>query len=281
MRMALSITAILILAVIAGLALWRRADHRADRAEWDRLSALQPAHPPRFDPAMVADLPAPAQRYFRFAIQPGTPLLTVARIDMAGQFGMGDKAAPGYLAMTARQILAAPEGFVWKMRAGRGLMRLSGSDSASWTRFWVMGLLPVARLGGNADHARSAFGRYVAEAVFWTPAALLPGPGIEWQAVDENTARVTLTRGSLSQTVTLRVDGDGRPLVVEFQRWSDANPERRYRLQPFGGTLSQFRAFDGFTLPTHIEAGNMFGTEAYFPFFIVDVGDIIFPGARN
>jgi hypothetical protein len=68
--------------------------------------------------------------------------------------------------MTARQILAMPAGFIWKMRARRGLMVLSGSDSESWTRFWLMGLLPVVRMGGNPDHTRSAFGRYVAEAVF-------------------------------------------------------------------------------------------------------------------
>ncbi len=41
-------------------------------------------------------------------------------------------------------------------RAGRGLMTLSGSDSECWTRFWLMRLLPVARMGGNPDHTRSA-----------------------------------------------------------------------------------------------------------------------------
>jgi hypothetical protein len=38
----------------------------------------------RFDPAMVAGLPEPAQRFFKFAIAPGTPLLPVAEIDMGG-----------------------------------------------------------------------------------------------------------------------------------------------------------------------------------------------------
>jgi hypothetical protein len=196
---------------------------------------------------------------------------------MAGKFGMGDNNAPGYLDMSARQVLALPEGFVWQMRARKRFLRLSGSDSDRWTRFWLLGLVPVARYGGDKDHQRSAYGRYVAEAVFWTPAALLPGPGIQWQAVDDATARVVVSHGDLEQAVDLRVDADGRPVQVSFQRWSNANPDREYRWQPFGGHLSEFRDFDGFRLPTRIEAGNFFGTDDYFPFFMVDVLDVEFP----
>lgn len=262
---------------VAALWIWRRADHRRDVAEMKRLLATQPQAPAAFDPAMVAGLPGPARRFFEFAIQPGTPLCTVAQITMAGQFGMGTGDDPRYREMTATQVLAAPEGFVWKMRAGRGLMRLSGSDSATWTRFWFAGLAPVARLGGTQDHRRSAFGRCVAEALFWTPAALLPHPGVQWSEAGEDTARVTVSYRGLSQSVDLTVDALGRPLRVVFPRWSDANPDKLYRTQPFGGYLSQYREFQGFRLPTHVEAGKHFGTPAYFAFFVVDVSDIRFP----
>ncbi len=264
-------------ALLGGAAAWRASDHRADRAEARRLVELQPAEPARFDPALVADLPEPARRYFAFAIAPGTPLYTVAVIKMTGQFALGDRDAPNYMQMTAQQTLAAPHGFVWSMRAGRGAMRVSGSDSGRWTRFWAMGLAPVARSGGTSDHARSAFGRYVSEAVFWTPAALLPGQGVRWEAVDKSTARVIVTHGDLSQSVDVTVDAGGRPGKVEFPRWTNANPDEVFRLQPFGGYLSEFRTFAGFTLPTHVEAGNHFGTEDYFPFFIADVHDVRFP----
>jgi hypothetical protein len=261
------------------LAAWRFADHRADRLEMDRLIACQPTAPARFSAAMVADLPEPARRYFGYVIAEGTPLCDVARITMSGQFGMGDKAAPNYMDMSATQVLTAPEGFVWKMSGGSGAMRLSGSDSGTWTRFWLNGLIPVARLGGDADHRRSAFGRYVGEAVFWTPAALLPGPGIEWEALTPDSARVTVRQGDLTQSIDVTVAPDGQPTSVPFPRWSNANPDKTYQVQPFGGVLSEFRWFDGFRLPTHVEAGNQFGTDAYFPFFIADVTEIEFPRA--
>lgn len=277
MKTALVVLLGIVVLVLAGLAAWRQLDRRADAAEMARLLALQPADPPRFSASMVADLPEPARRFFAFAIAEGTPLHTVARIEMEGRFALGDKAAPNYVEMRATQVLAAPEGFVWAMAGASGAMRVSGSDSGHWTRFWLAGLVPVARTGGTADHARSAFGRYVAEAIFWTPAALLPGPDVSWTPVSGDVARVTMRRGGLEQAVDLTVDDDGRPLEVIFRRWTNANPDKVFRMQPFGGFLSGHRSFGGFRLPTHVEAGNQFGTADYFPFFIADVTGVAFP----
>lgn len=271
-------TLILVVAVIT-LLFWRQADHRADRAEMDRLIALQPTNPARFSADMVADLPEPAQRFFAFAIAEGTPLYTVAEIEMQGQFSLGSKEAPNSMDMEALQVLAAPYGFVWSMSAGSGLMRMSGSDSGAWTRFWLAGVAPVARFGGDIDHARSAFGRYAAESAFWTPAALLLGAGVTWEPVDGDTARYTMTSNGLEQAVDVTVDENGRPVQVEFQRWSNANPEGVHRLQPFGGFLSDFQEVQGFRVPMHVEAGNFFGTDDYFPFFVADVSQMSFPSA--
>lgn len=270
---------LLIAAILLALTIWRQMDHRADREEMDRLIALQPNDPSFFTAAIVADLPEPARRYFTYAISEGTPLWTVAEIEMQGRFSLGSRDAPNYMTMNAVQVLAAPHGFVWKMSGGSGLMLLSGSDSSHWTRFWMAGLAPVARFGGDPDHARSAFGRYTAEAAFWTPAALLPGPHVSWEAASENTARFTMTQGDMAQTVDVTVDLEGRPVVVQFQRWSNANPDGIHRLQPFGGYLSDFQEVQGFRVPMHVEAGNFFGTDAYFPFFIADVTDLRFPEA--
>ncbi|MBS9405420.1 hypothetical protein KG088_17570 [Halomonas sp. TRM85114] len=258
---------------LSALLVW---DQRADRAEWNRLAALKPVTPERFTPEVIAELPEPVRRYFSFTIQPGTPLLPVAEIDMDGHFSLGTRNDPAYRPMEARQILAAPEGFVWAMRT-RGGMPVSGSDSAGWTRFRIFWLIPVARLGGNPDHRRSAFGRYVAEAVIWSPAALLPGPAVSWEGLEADSTRVTVRHEDLEQAVDVTVDAEGRPVEVTFQRWSDANPEKVHRLQPFGAIMPDFREVAGYRLPFRVEAGNMFGTDNYFPFFIADVTEIRFP----
>jgi hypothetical protein len=107
--------------------------------------------------------------------------------------------------------------------------------------------------------------------------AVLPGPGVTWTAVDDDTARVILRHGDMAQAVDVTVGADGRPEVVSFERWTNANPEKTYRLQPFGAVMSDFRTVEGYRLPFHVEAGNMFGTDDYFPFFVADVSKIRFP----
>lgn len=271
---------ILLVVSLCVLVGFRLFDRWSDNREWFRLAALQPEDPVEFDPSMVADLPEPAKRFFNFAIIPGTPLFPVAEIDMKGSFSLGSKEEPDYRNMEAHQILAAPHGFVWRVCLP-GLIPISGSDTGSWTRFRILWIIPVARMGGDPDHARSAFGRYVAEAVFWTPAALLPGPGINWEGLDGDTASVTVKRGDLSQSVDVKVDASGKPVEVYFMRWSNANPDNEYRLQPFGGYLSDFRNVLGYRLPFRIDAGNMFGTNDYFPFFRAEVTAIRFPGKEQ
>jgi hypothetical protein len=68
-----------------------------------------------------------------------------------------------------------------------------------------------------------------------------------------------------------------RQALSEFPRWSNANPEGVHRIQPFGGVLSDFREVQGFLVPFHVEAGNWFGTDDYFPFFTADLTEVLFP----
>ena len=148
---------------------------------------------------------------------------------------------------------------------------VSGSEGAapatSWTRFWLYGLMPIVRAGGNPDHLRSAFGRVVSQGPFWVPSSLLPSEIVTWQHIDASTARATVRYGALSQAIDISVADDGQPTQVVMQRWSNANPEQRFTEQPFGGYLSQFVTFSGYRLPTRVEGGNFPGTEDYFPFY--------------
>ena len=219
---------------VAGLQLWRLADGRKDDAAWARLARSRVVMPERFHPRMLAGLPEPAVRFFRFAIAPDTLLSAVVEIEMCGEVGLGTKEAPRYQPMRAHQILAAPEGLVWRLSAGRAPVHISGSDGiiddGSWVRFWLLDLFPVVRAGGNADHLRAAFGRVVAEAAIWTPAALLPQTGTTWEAVAADAVRATVRHRGLIQSVEIHVDAEGRPLSVVIPRWTNANPSGEYRI---------------------------------------------------
>jgi len=263
-----------------GLRSWRFVDDLALNNVRDTLVSHINSNPATFDRQLVAALPEPARRFFESTIEPGTPLYNTAEISMHGEFSLGKKQAPAYQPMKACQLLAPPYGFYWQVRSGSGLMTFLGSDAAfpggSWTRFWLAGLLPVARMDDSSDHALSSFGRYMAEAIFWTPAALLPSANVQWEALDNDTARVTIKHGMLTQAFDLTIDNDGHLQQVQFQRWSNANETKTYQRQSFGGHLSDFQQFEGYWLPTTVEAGNHFGTDAYFPFFKASIERIEF-----
>jgi hypothetical protein len=257
--------------VLLALQLLRLYDaNRANRA--CRLVARSvTADTARFDPASIAHLPDPARRFFLFAIARGARLPPAVELEMAGELSLGSKQTPNYMPMRARQILAGPQGFVWMLTTGSGLMRITGSDGyadgEAWTRFWLLNLIPVARASGRTDFARSAAGRAVAESVFWAPAALLPRAGVFWEAVNKDTARAHIRERATVHTVDVTVAADGRPLSVLLQRWSRENPEREWRLQPFGGTIEEIMEVDGYRLAARVEGGNWFGTEQYFAFY--------------
>jgi hypothetical protein len=232
----------------------RSADEKAIRRAWSQLSSSASRPAGNFDPVTVAHLPEPARRYFQFTIQSGARLGTVVEISMQGELSLGTRQDPKFKPMRAEQLLAAPQGLLWRVQTRIGALPVSGSDGMidgdSWTRFWLLGVVPVVRAGGNTDHLRSSFGRVIAEAAFWAPASLLPQPGVTWSAVDADTARATVTHAGLSQEVDIRVDANGV-----------------FRVQPFGGELSEFRTIDGFRLPFRVDGGNFFGTPDYFPFY--------------
>lgn len=132
----------------------------------------------------------------------------------------------------------------------------------------------MVRAGGTSDHHRSAFARVISEGAFWVPSSLLPSRNVVWEATDEATARAIVTYGEERQAVDISIDDDGRPTRVIVQRWSNANLEKEFKYQPFGGYLSKFKDFDGYQLPTRVEGGNFIGTDCYFPFFKAEVTDI-------
>lgn len=55
-----------------------------------------------------------------------------------------------------------------------------------------MGLWPVVSAEGTPEIAAGALHRYLAESV-WFPTALLPSQGVVWTALDDSSARATLT----------------------------------------------------------------------------------------
>ena len=160
-----------------------------------------------FNEALVDNLPVPAQRYFRHAIQPGTQLARSVQLQISGRMRPQEGAHPVDLA--AQETLAPPRGFVWTAQLWMGLVPIRVQDHyARGDGAVSIHALSVVPLGNDAgpDVTRSSQGRLAGESV-WLPSALLPGLGASWEAVDDTHARVTLT-----------IDGEAIPLTLQIER---------------------------------------------------------------
>ena len=187
------------LGVLEGIKI--RDDRYADRL-WQTLEQPASTGEP-FKEEMVAGLPDPARRYFLHAIRPGTPLASKLHWRYTGEIRPA-KGMP-WLDLTAEQIVARERGFVWKARAGKGPLVTTGTDyyldGESRIKIALFGLIPLV-VGAGSDISRSAVGRLLIES-FALPAALLPGPHVAIESVDEARFRVIVS-----------LEGDRTPLTA-------------------------------------------------------------------
>jgi len=246
--------------------LWK--DRQVD-AVWRTLEgAGETGDPTRFHPGLVEDLPEPARRYLLHAIEPGTPLATRVRLTMPGSIRLSRDGDP--LPMRSEEILVPERGYVWRARVGRGLMRIRGHDllldGEAEMRWWLWGLVPVARASGP-DVSRSALGRLLAESIF-LPSRLLPSRGARWEAVDDSTARVRLGAQGEEAVLTLRIGPDGSLQRMSLPRWNSDPKNGSIEHVPFGSDeLREERTFGGYTIPTRFRGGWRLGEDDEFAFF--------------
>jgi hypothetical protein len=186
-----------VLAAAVGDRLWKQATARS-------IAQLTPAASDSktggvFRLEALDGLPAPVRRYFQFALTPGQPLVrSTVRVTQTGEFRTGSGPNAPWKPFTAVQHFSAePPGFVWDATIRMApLVPVRVRDSyvggVGATLAKAAGLLSVADQSGSPAINAGALHRYLAEAA-WFPTALLPGRGVTWEAIDDNTACATLS----------------------------------------------------------------------------------------
>ena len=238
------IAGVALILLVTGLgAAWLIANsaYRQHQAEvetaWNEIAANAASATSFYEPAMVADLPEIAQRYFNHAIAPGTPLSTIVELEMDGRFLLGDRDKFQTYEMSARQILSAPSEFIWRVELRSGPIVVTGSDGLrgthAWMRMWMFWSIPLVQVAATEGLDRSALTRPALEAI-WAPASLLPAYGARWEQLSSDKARVTLGKGTTQTVVSMTIAESGRVIDIVADRWSDANPQKVFQLQPLG-----------------------------------------------
>ncbi|HKG92399.1 MAG TPA: DUF6544 family protein [Gemmatimonadaceae bacterium] len=209
----------------------------------------------RYTREQLAELPAPVRRYFDFALTPGQPLVRHARLLQTGTFALRpDRWAP----FTAVEDFAVwPPGFVWDARIRMAPLvtirvRDSYADGEGAMRGRIAGLVPVVNQGGSAEMAVASLLRWLAEAP-WLPTALLPSAEMRWDAVDDSTARATLTDGGTTVSMDVHFGALGEIARISAMRHRDVNGTPM--LTPWEGRFRDYARVEGMMVPREGEVG--------------------------
>ena len=216
-----------------------------------------------FTEDMVSGLPDPARRYFLHAIRPGTPLASRLHWRYSASMKPGEQMP--WMSLQAEQILAKERGFVWRARAWKGPLVLTVTDhyldGEGRMRISLFGLVPVIDATGP-DISKSALGRLLVECIA-LPSAILPGPHVQIEGVDESRFRAIVSLHGETTPITVTVDQEGRPREMVMPRWGNLTADGSYRHIPYGVSVDEERTFGGYTIPSAARVGWWYGTDRY------------------
>ncbi len=203
-------------AVIFGELSWKR---KTNALQAQMQTSRIPITTTTYDATEIESLPEPVKRYFQAVLKDGQKIITSAHFSHEGEFRINESEDRWIPFTSIQTSITHPAGFVWDAR-----MRMAPGINAFVYDAYVagegllhaeaMGLITVADVRGTSAAAQGELSRYFAEAA-WYPTALLPSQGVEWEEIDDSTARASFT--DEETTVLLKFHFDSANLISEVK----------------------------------------------------------------
>ena len=261
------------LAIIYGKYRWQID---TDRLRAKFASERQIIEPKFYTQAELEGLPAPVQRFFRKVLKDGQPMVAAAKLSQQGQFNLSETELK-WNPFTATQIATAQRpGFDWDghIQIVPGLNTLVHDTYRSGVgnlHASLLGLFTVAAMHDTPELNQGELMRFFAEAP-WYPTALLPSQGVRWEAIDDNSARGTMTDGKTTVSIVFEFNAEG---TIDTFR-ADARYGTfggKLSAMPWVGRLREYTMQDGMYIPLYGEVGweRTAGTWLYFKGEITEI----------
>jgi hypothetical protein len=273
MRVALYVAAGIVLVAILTVTISSWLLGRRIRNEMQQMAATA-APPPASLAADIAEIPAPVQRYFAYAGVLNHAPLRLAHIRHTGT--MLNDSDGSWMPITGEELFSIdPPGFIWK-----GVIRMAPGVNITARDYYIaprgnmliraLGLITIEDAKGPAMDQGSML-RYFAE-IGWLPTAWLPGPYVQWEAIDDTSARLIVRDAEHREELLVTFDEEGRILAVK-------SPARTYKagsvemVVPWSVNYSDYREVDGLRIPFGVEAVWHLpkGDEPYARFILTEI----------
>ncbi len=222
--------------------------------------------------ARLVGLPEPVRRYLRYARVVGKAPLRTVRLRQRGAMSMAEGSK--WLPMTAEQyVTTAPPAFLWYGTLHPfPLVSVSAEDSYAdghgSLRIKAMSLIPIGESHGPETDQGELL-RYLGE-MAWFPTALL-ADYIRWEAIDDGSARATISLPPITASGILHIDEQGRYTRFTTKRYRLEH--KQLVLRSWMGRWDDYREVAGFRVPMKAEAAYTLET-GEFSYFRGEVTEI-------
>lgn len=252
-------TAALGLVAAGGAATWiaARRQHGALADDIERLRSGARDAPSAAAAPGLDDLPAPVARYLRLAIRSSESIREV-HIAQTGTLRT-DLSSDRWAPFVANHLVVpSASGFLWEARVRIAPLLHVGVrdaliDGVGSVQVSMLSAFPVSAARGGLEINSGSLHRYLAEAV-WYPTALLPGPDLQWTAIDATRALATLTSHGVSVSLEFRFAAKGEVSgIFTPARWGTFGGA--FKQAPWEGHFRNYREWDGFVVPSEADVG--------------------------
>ncbi|MCC3469967.1 MAG: hypothetical protein JGK37_29535, partial [Microcoleus sp. PH2017_06_SFM_O_A] len=206
-------------------------------------------------------------------IKDGQAIASAVKLSQQGLFNLSeteDKWSP----FTATQFVTTQRpGFDWdaRIQMAPGVNAFvhdtyllgEGSLHAS-----LLGLFTVANMHGAPENNQGELLRFLAETP-WYPTALLPSQGVRWEAINDTSARATLTDGATTVSVVFQFNAEGAIATMR----AEARYRDKLTAMPWCGRFGEYSVRNGMLIPLEGEVGWEYpeGIRLYFKGRITEI----------
>lgn len=247
-----------LIVISVGIAIIYRRDRwqsDTDKRRAKLISGQQIIKTKVYDQKEIEDLPVPVQRFFKTVLKDGQAIVATVTISQHGQFNMNEM-EDRWTEFNATQLVTTQRlGFDWdaRIQMTMGLKAFvhdtyllgKGNLHAS-----LLGLFTVAKMDNTPELNQGELLRFLSETA-WYPTSLLPSQGVCWQAIDDNSARATLTDGATTVSLVFQFNAEGAIATMRA--------DERYRdnmtTMPWSGRFWEYSVCDGMLIPLRGEVG--------------------------
>ena len=203
----------------------------------------------------IEGLPEPVQRYFKYSIKEGQAYIQFARLEHTGSFRM-DVGRDWYPVEGKECFTADVPAFIWygKVKMNPLVWVKARDKYHNGTGNMLIKLQSTIKIADEQGRelSQSDLVRWLGEAPFF-PTALLPGKDLRWEEIDSDSARVIVEDHGLHVSGVFYFNEKGqitrflthdRFRTVDYRQVND----------PFNGYYRDYQEYNGFMIPTEIEA---------------------------